>query len=821
MSSMARRVAGTHSYWCAIEDGRVVDASTQFRDLHGALDDAAALWIHHPDLGERVDEASALREPFRTGPVALGATLTEFETLLVFPDERRVERIYLAGVPSESPSRRAQRQELARWRSDLADIISAPLPQIKRINGCLSMLVRYAGARHVMLVEWHEQQARVINGATPGGHFGFASTALAARFEALAPDIALEAIDELPVTLADASGALSVVYPLVNTRADLRRLLIVDGVHPEREGSVLVMINAVGNWVGNILQAADEVRYAQQRDRLYAEVVRAMSDAVLVMDASLKVIQGNEAAARLTGMPVAAMAGRHVSELMVLTTSGGEAMRWDKVATGARPVMIEPTTCELPHLESLTLVKGSCVRFAGGGEGEADTLVAVLHDVSHEIEHMRRAEWEATHDSLTGLHNRAGFERAVSALKGGGQMICIDLDRFKIINDTCGHAAGDEVLSAVATLMRKQVRRVDVLGRIGGDEFFIALPECPEPVALRIAESIREAIAEYAYRDASGELFRISASIGVSAYAEGDLLQRRRADADAAMYSAKRSGKNRVVVFDHSPDAMTHLSDAHWAHRIERAIEDGRIELWRQPIVDLQESRGRGYEVLVRMRDENGALVGAGEFIPAAERYDLIGRLDRHIIEQVAMHFEDVVHGGRYVSVNISGRSISDASLVDWIIGCFDAACVNPHQVCIELTETAAVADHEVALKLMDKLREAGFLIALDDLGSGVASFASLRRLPVDIVKLDGAYVRDVIRDEGAQNILRAVVQVAQAYGIDTVAEWIEDAQTVAWVSSAGITRGQGYFLGAPEPVELALTAGRTVLADAGACVRY
>jgi len=816
MSSLARRVAGTHPYWCAIEGGMIVGQSSLFGDIHGVLTDAHELWIHHPELGDNVSEVSDFGEPMRLGAVALGDALAEFDSLMVLPDDDHPGRVYLAGTPLASASRRAQRLELARWRCDLADIISAPLPQIKRINGCLSMLVRYTRASHVMVVECRSAQWRVINGATPEGPFGLTCAALEERYRALLPRIELDTLDDLPMCLPQDAGRLTVIYPLGHVRDGLRRLLIVDEVMAERESAVLVMTNAVGNWVGNILQAADEVRLAQQRDRLYAEVVRAMSDAVLVMDASCQLIQGNEAAARLTGMSASAMPGTHINDLLVLTTSGGEAMNWESMVSSAHPVVIEPTTCELPHRETLTLVKGSCVRLSRASliDGDSDTLVLVLHDVSHEIEDMRRAEWEATHDSLTGLHNRAGFERAIAGMKGGGQMICIDLDRFKIINDTCGHAAGDEVLSAVATLMRKQVRRADVLARIGGDEFFVALPECPEPVALRIAESIRQAIADYAYQDDMGELFRISASIGVSAYAEGDLLQRRRADADAAMYSAKRSGKNRVVVFDHSPDAMGHSSDAHWAHRIERAIEEYRIELWRQPIVDLQETRGRGFEVLARLRDENGELVGAHEFIPPAERYDLIGRLDRHIIEQVAVHFEDVVRGGRYVSVNLSGRSISDPSLVEWIIDCFDRACVNPHQVCIELTETAAVADHDLALTLMEKLRGAGFLIALDDLGSGVASFASLRKLPVDIVKLDGAYVRDVVNDEGAQNIVRAVVQVARTYGIDTVAEWIEDAQTVAWVSSAGITRGQGFYLGAPEPIAYHATANERCLAD-------
>ncbi len=805
MSVLARRMAGMYPYWCHIKAGRVVDASPVFREANPSLSDAAQLWPHNPALAEHVRDVAARGEPRRVGRTVLGPEAHEVDNLVLIPADDY--GVFLAGLLVESADDEFRRLELARWRADLADIVSAPLPQIKRINGCLEMLVRYVSASHVMIVECLADQCRVINGAMPVGPFGLVSAELGERFEAMRDALDFDTLVQTVCPAeVNAGRAVTMVYPLPCGLPEMSRMLIVDGIRSERETLAPVMINAVANWIGNIMNAADDTRLAQQRDKLYAEVVRAMSDAVLIVsEATLEVIQGNAAAALLTGVDESAMPGIALNELLVLTTNGGEPVSWADLVKHDQTVCIDPITCELPRRESLTMVKGSCVRLDGATNAGAtdDTLVLVLHDVSHEIEHMRRAEWEATHDTLTGLHNRAGFERALSHHSGGGQMICIDLDRFKIINDTCGHAAGDEVLTAVASIMRRQVRRADILARIGGDEFFVALPNCPEDIAMRIAEAIRMAIADYAYLNETGETFRISASIGVSAYAEGDALQRVRADADAAMYSAKRSGKNRIVVFDHSPDAMGHSSDAHWAHRIERAIEENRIELWRQPIVDLQATRGRGYEVLARMRDEAGGLVGAGEFIPPAERYDLIGRLDRHIIEQVALHFEDVVRGGRYASVNISGRSISDPSLVEWIIDCFDRACVNPHQVCIELTETAAVADHELALSLMDKLRGAGFLIALDDLGSGVASFASLRRLPVDIVKLDGAYVRGVAQDEGAQNIVRAVVQVAQTYGIDTVAEWIEDAQTAAWVSSAGITRGQGFYLGAPEPVTL------------------
>ena len=796
MSDLARRMAGMYPYWCQIEGDHIRDASPLFRDLNPDMKRAAGLWPHHPALAEHVSDVATRCEPRRLGRTILGADAREVDHLVLLPAGDG--SVFLAGLLVERSSDEFRRLELARWRADLADIVSAPLPQIKRINACLEMLVRYVAASHVMIVECLGDQCRVINGAMPSGPFGLVSADLGDRFNALQDGLEFDQLIQRSNAEPEHGGrTVTMVYPLACGLAEMRRVLIVDGIRSSKEMMAPMMINAVANWIGNIMSAADDARLAQQRDKLYAEVVRAMSDAVLVVsEPSLEVIQGNAAAALLTGVDETKMHGLLLNELLVLTTNGGEPVSWADLVQHDQNVRIDPITCELPRRESLTMVKGSCVRLDGASNPGAtgDTLVLVLHDVSHEIEHMRRAEWEATHDTLTGLHNRAGFERALASARGGGQMICIDLDRFKIINDTCGHAAGDEVLTAVASIMRRQVRRADILARIGGDEFFVALPNCPEEIALRIAEAIRQAVAAYAYIDESGESFRISASIGVSAYVEGDALQRVRASADAAMYSAKRSGKNRIVVFDHSPQAMGHSSDAHWAHR---------IELWRQPIVDLQATRGRGFEVLARMRDEAGGLVGAGEFIPPAERYDLIGRLDRHIIERVALHFEDVVRGGRYVSVNISGRSISDPSLVDWIIDCFDRACVNPHQVCIELTETAAVADHKVALSLMDKLRGAGFLIALDDLGSGVASFASLRQLPVDIVKLDGAYVRGVAQDEGAQNILRAVVQVAQTYGIDTVAEWIEDAQTAAWVSSAGITRGQGFYLGAPEQIAL------------------
>lgn len=802
--SLARDTARAHPYWCELDSRGVVDASDAFIRIHGQHPPLDQLWPHAPALMRAVDTVRAYGHPSRLDEVAVGTGLLPVCGVLVLPGSGR--QIFIAGTPREGTAGLAQQLALSRWRSDFADVVSAPLPQQQRIDNCLSLLLTHSGATQVAIIEQRAEGGRLLHCAcTPPADFDDKDCPGSAQtFDALWPQLMAQASETEPRIVELAGTRPLLIQPLTRAgEAACPRAIVVYPFDATRRAAIQFMVSTVGNWIGNILRAADAVRLSQQRDRLYAEVVRAMSDAVLVVDDGNRVLQCNTAAEQLVGAGAGAIVGSDVRDLIQANGSDGEAVDWVTLARPGGTVRIDPVACALPRRGGVAMVKGSCARLglASDDDPASGSVVMVLRDVSHEIEAMRRAEWDAAHDGLTGLHNRAGFERRMSQIESSGQLICVDLDRFKLINDTCGHAAGDQVLRAVATIIRKHIRRMDVPARIGGDEFFVALPQCPEAVAMRIAESIRADVERYAYLDERGEAYHVSCSIGVCAYLDQDSLQRARAEADAAMYSAKRSGKNRVVAFERSPHAMARSSDVHWAHRIERAIDEDRIELWRQPIIDLQNGRARGYEVLVRMRDDNGVLVSPAEFIPPAERFDLIAALDRHIISRIARDFAAVLDGGRYVSINLSGRSASDPGLAEWITDCFERADVHPHQICIELTETAAAVDRTDVLNLMHALRCAGFCIALDDLGSGVASFATLRDLPVDIVKLDGGYVRGVAQDARAQKIVQAVVQVARSHGIETVAEWIEDEATLSWVSQAGITRGQGFYLGVPEPV--------------------
>lgn len=799
--ALAKDTARTHTYWCELDSRGVVDASDAFRRIHGATPPLEQVWPHAPALLRAIDTVRAHTRPSRLDNIAVGAELVPVGGVLVLPGGG--QRIFIAGTPQGEQTGLAQQLVLSRWRSDFADVVSAPLPQPQRIHNCLSLLLTHSGGTQVAIVEQRPEGVRVLHRACADPADTDTRTIAALVFDGRWPQMA-DTDDASASLIVTDTQPPALLQPLTRIgETSCQRAIVVSPFDASRKAAIGLMVSTVGNWIGNILRAADAVRLAQQRDRLYAEVVRAMSDAVLVVDNHHRVLQSNRAADHLVGAEAEALIGSDVRDLIQASGSDGDMVDWVTLARPGDTVRIDPVACALPRRGGVAMIKGSCARLGLAADDDPATgsVVMVLRDVSHEIEAMRRAEWDAAHDGLTGLHNRAGFERRMSQIESAGQLICVDLDRFKLINDTCGHAAGDQVLRAVATIIRKHIRRMDVPARIGGDEFFVALPQCPEAVAMRIAESIRADVERYAYHDERGEAYHVSCSIGVCAYLDQDSIQRARADADAAMYSAKRSGKNRVVAFERSPHAMARSSDVHWAHRIERAIDEDRVELWRQPIVDLQNGRARGYEVLVRMRDDNGVLVSPAEFIPPAERFDLIAALDRHIISRIARDFGAVLDGGRYVSINLSGRSASDPGLADWITDCFERADVHPHQICIELTETAAAVDRTDVLNLMHALRRAGFCIALDDLGSGVASFATLRDLPVDIVKLDGGYVRGVAQDARAQKIVQAVVQVARSHGIETVAEWIEDEATLSWVSQAGITRGQGFYLGVPEPV--------------------
>ncbi len=418
---------------------------------------------------------------------------------------------------------------------------------------------------------------------------------------------------------------------------------------------------------------------------------------------------------------------------------------------------------------------------------------------------------QASHDALTGLVNRREFEqrleRALRHVRELGQqhvMCYLDLDQFKIVNDTCGHVAGDELLRQLTFLLRKRLRERDTLARLGGDEFGLLLENCSLEDALGVADDIRQMVGDFrfAWQD---KAFNVGVSIGLVAInGHSGSIASILSAADAACYAAKDKGRNRLHVYQESDaDLMQRQGEMQWVSRITRALEEKRFLLYRQPIVSLDGSGGRWYEMLVRMRGETGEIVPPMAFIPAAERYNLMPALDRWVIDAALAACSRWERDGvDSCAINLSGASLGDPELVEFIRERFRVHGVAPRRVCFEITETAAIAKLVDSLPLLNELKKMGCRLSLDDFGSGMSSFAYLKGLPVDYLKIDGSFVKDLVTDPLDFIMVQSIHNIATAMGIHTVAEFVESEEIFLKLKEIGVHYAQGYWLGMPEPLE-------------------
>ena len=427
-----------------------------------------------------------------------------------------------------------------------------------------------------------------------------------------------------------------------------------------------------------------------------------------------------------------------------------------------------------------------------------------------------RLAYEARHDPLTGNLNRREFDRQISMLLGDPRSqtaehaVCLmDLDQFKIVNDSSGHAAGDEVLRQVTGLIRSRMGANDQLARIGGDEFAVLLADRKLADAAAFAEDLRTLVSEHRFAVA-GRLYSIGLSAGVvalDAVNDPDGVDALGA-ADAACYVAKESGRNRVhVVTVDDEQFARQQGQAHWAERLQAAIYHDDLVLYYQPIESTDPGRHERYgELLVRMRDDDGSLISPGVFLPAAERYNLVGTVDRWVVQAtcaaLAGRYTPGVEPSEHFSINLSGGSLGDQSLLTFIRDQLDRNGIPPSAICFEVTETVAINDITAAIAFITELKNLGCRFALDDFGSGLSSFAYLKRLPVDIVKIDGSFVRGITTDPVDYAMVESVNRISQEMGLQTVAEFVESEDIMAGLRAIGVDYGQGWAIGAPEPFE-------------------
>lgn len=458
---------------------------------------------------------------------------------------------------------------------------------------------------------------------------------------------------------------------------------------------------------------------------------------------------------------------------------------------------------------------------------EIKSLQSTINQISKEMQHVEadmrhriqdaqaQLRYQARHDALTGLVNRQELERRLQQalqdvkLHRANHVFCyMDLDQFRVINDTCGHLAGDEMLRQISMILSQRIRAEDTFARLGGDEFGLLLSYCQVEKAIEIAAQLRQMVETFRFMH-EGRLFQTGISIGIVEITSDlkDVGQITR-HADAACYVAKDNGRNQIHLFHPEDDVLLkrHV-EMEWVLRINEAIEHNDFVLYCQGIFPLQNKElPPFYEILIRKRDEHGGIIPPAEFLPSAERYHLMTKIDRWVIQHAFMALQPLFktqgHDSPFiVSINLSGTSLGDAQLLPYIQNCFDTYEIPPTKVCFEVTETSAIINIDNTIKLIHELQKRGTRFMLDDFGSGMSSFTYLKHLPVDFLKMDGAYVKEITSNKVDLAMAKAIQSVAQSMDILTIAEYVEDQATLDCLKDMGVAFAQGFYLNKPMPL--------------------
>jgi diguanylate cyclase (GGDEF)-like protein/PAS domain S-box-containing protein len=583
-------------------------------------------------------------------------------------------------------------------------------------------------------------------------------------------------------------------------------------------------INGIEGTIRDIT-ALKHAKEALHQEKERAQVtLRSIGDGVITTDLKGNVEYMNTVAEQATGWKLEEARGNPMPEVL--------------------NIVDEKTLASPPNPASLCLQEGKSTMLAGNlllihryrnqrlsvevnaspirdSNADISGVVLVFHDVTELRGLAKKMSYQATHDSLTGLINRREFENRINQAlehahsEGMRHTLCyLDLDNFKVVNDTSGHIAGDELLKQLTIKLRLELREADTLARLGGDEFGILLEGCSIENAREPAEALRKIVEDFRFVW-DNTAFRVGVSIGlVPITGESGTLTDVLSAADSACYVAKDQGRNRIHIYEPDDEAlMERHGQMQWVQRIQHVLEQNRFRLFFQPIAKLHREPGERNtlhgEVLIRMLDDDQRIVGPGAFIPSAERYLIMPQIDRWVVtntfNMLMLDKSKVIERVSTCCINLSGQSLSDERFLDFLVDQIRNSGVPPELLCFEITETAVIANLCNASRLISKMREMGCRFALDDFGVGLSSFGYLKNLAVDYLKLDGCFVKNMVTDNIDHAMVKAINHIGHTMNIRTIAEFVEDQETLQAVREVGIDYAQGYAIARPAPIEVAL----------------
>ena len=545
--------------------------------------------------------------------------------------------------------------------------------------------------------------------------------------------------------------------------------------------------------------------------------LESIAEGVITTDNNGHIDYMNQSAEALIGTNRDDAVGHRIGELFKLVDDADRRPLGDpverslamrrRVNMGRRAVMISNDGEQEHPVE----ISASPIR--GPGSGISGTVV-VFHDVSEIRGLTRQMSYQATHDPLTGQINRREFERRLDEAMDSAHseeavhmLFYMDLDRFKAVNDSCGHLAGDNMLKEVAGLIKEQVRDSDIVGRLGGDEFGAILIGCPIEKARQIATDICNAVADYRFvwKD---KIFNIGISIGLVQITHvSGTIQDVMSAADSACYVAKQQGRGQVHVYSARDEAIAReRGDIQWLRKLQSALHEDSFELAIQPIIAMGGGveSGPALEVLIRLPDGRGRSADTAEFLRPAERYQLMPQIDRWVINATLAAIsggEIKVPSGRNCAINLSGQTLGDESILGFVVDALDRTGVAPSTICFEVTESAILSNVQHAQRFIEVLHGIGCEFSLDDFGSGLGSFSSLKHLPIDYLKIDGAYTRNLNSDQVNQEMVAAMIKLARTMNFRIVAEQVERQEDFDWLRDSGVDFIQGRFIEAPTPL--------------------